>query len=245
MLKLIKYEFRKQLFTKFIMLILVGLLQIYFFYGLFIGGEEKLSIAAVLFMLLSIGSILFVSFECILTYSNDLKTKCSYMLFMTPHSSYCIIGAKTLSAIFQIVLTSAAFVALGLVDFTMVVAKYDDLSKLLEYLSEMFQINVTVSDFVLMMATIVVSWICIVLFAFLAITLSTTFLADKRGKGIVSFLIFIVVCSVKTKVANMVLDWSAFNYTTRDFVLNIVITTLFAALSYVITSYMLEEKVSL
>ena len=35
MLKLMKYEFRKQLTTKFLLLAVLGLLEIYFLYGVF------------------------------------------------------------------------------------------------------------------------------------------------------------------------------------------------------------------
>ena len=36
MLKLMKYEFRKQLFTKFAMLAVLGLMEVYFLYGLIV-----------------------------------------------------------------------------------------------------------------------------------------------------------------------------------------------------------------
>lgn len=245
MLKLIKYEFRKQLFTKFIMLFLAGLLECFFLFSYIADDQNKIAASTIIYMVLAMGSILFVSFECINTYSNDLKTKCSYMLFMTPHSSYCIIGAKALSTVLQILLTSAAYIVLGLIDFTMIVAKYDDLSNLLDHLSQIFNINMTVDKFLIMVSSVIASWICIVLVAFLAITLSQTFLANKRGKGFVSFLIFLVVNFAEWKIIDYAVLKLALQNSVGENLLSIGINIVFAALSYVVTSYMLEKKVSL
>lgn len=244
MLKLMKYEFRKQMFTKFIMLFLAGLLEVFFLFGVFTENGDRVAIASALFIFLAIGSVLFVSFECIITYSQDMKTKCSYMLFMTPHTSYAIIGAKTLATIVQILAVSLAYILIGLGDFVILLAKSDELSNLVDYLSEMFHIDITAGSFILGTLTAVSSWICVVLFAFLAITISTTFLANKRGKALVSFIIFLVITYIQSKVTNLVID-SAIPFTRTDYILNIVITVIFAAMSYIATSYMLEKKVSL
>ena len=244
MLKLMKYEFRKQSFSKIIILVLAGLLELFFAYGMITDNQERIAVSIGLFMVLAFGAIMFVSFECIITYSNDLKSKCSYMLFMTPHSSYSIIGAKALSTIVQILFAGAIFIAIGFLDFALMVTKYSDLSQMLDSLSQMFQIQINYADVLIVIASILSSWICTVLLAFFSITLSTTFLANKKGKGFVSFLIFLVLNYGMSKVITLVLG-SSLNYTQTDFVLNILITVIFAAITYIGTSWMLEEKVSL
>ena len=244
MFKLMKYEFRKQSFSKFIILFLLGLIELYFAYGIISNNEDRVMSSVALLLMLAFGSILFISFECILTYSNDLKTKCSYMLFMTPHSSYTIIGAKALSTIVQILLAGAAFLVIGLIDFTIMVTKYSDLSQMLDYISSIFAIQINYGDVVIVFAAILTGWICTVFLAFFSITLSTTFLANKRGKGFVSFLIFIGLNYLMSKVTTLVLG-SSLSYTHTDFIFNIIITVIFAAITYIGTSWMLEEKVSL
>ncbi len=96
MLKLMKYEFRKQLTTKFLLLAVLGLLEIYFLYGVFSDNMDKTMRAVILLATLAFAGIFFVSFECIMTYYNDLKTKQSYMLFMVPQSTFSVMGAKIL-----------------------------------------------------------------------------------------------------------------------------------------------------
>ena len=116
MLKLMKYEFRKQLFTKFAMLVVLGLLELYFLYGLVIKDEITVAKGEGFLIFYTFAAILFVSFECIVTFHNDLRTKQSYMLFMVPESTYSVVGAKVLSAMIQILLTALLFGAVAFLD---------------------------------------------------------------------------------------------------------------------------------
>lgn len=109
MLKLIKYEFRKQAFSKLIIATLIVLVELSFGYGMICNNENRIITSTALLVGLAIGAILFVSFECIHTYSNELKTKTGYMLFMVPRSTYHVIGAKVLATAVQIILTAATF----------------------------------------------------------------------------------------------------------------------------------------
>ncbi|MDE7210637.1 MAG: hypothetical protein K2O03_04235, partial [Lachnospiraceae bacterium] len=84
MLKLMKYEFRKQLTTKILLLAVLGLMEIYFLYGILSNNMETTMKAVVFLSVLAFAGIFFVSFECIMTYNNVLRTKQSYMLFMVP-----------------------------------------------------------------------------------------------------------------------------------------------------------------
>lgn len=244
MFKLMKYELRKQAFSKMVILVLLALVEVYYLYAIFTKNTTTMEKSVVLFMFAAFGTILFVSFESILTYSHDLKTKCSYMLFMTPYSSYTIVGAKILSSILQIVVTSACFIALGFLDFTIAAARFHKLNEVIDIIQEMFHITVDAQDIILNVATSITGWIAVVIFSFLAITISTTLLSNKRGKGIVSFLIFLVINWGVAKINSLVIGTNIF-YTRTDAFLSIFITLIFVALSYLATSYMLEEKVNL
>ena len=234
MFKLMKYELRKQAFSKLIILI----------YASINGSETTLAKSLGILTVLGFGSILFVSFESILTYSNDLKTKCSYMLFMTPNNSYTIVGAKVLSAAAQIILTAAAFVALAFVDFAVLTARFDELSHLFDRLQEVFHLEIEASDVILNVSTVVIGWISVIIFAFLAITISTTLLSNKRGKGIVSVIIFLIVNWGLSKIIQTVLGSTIF-LTKQDALISMLITLCGVIIAYIATSYMLEEKVSL
>lgn len=247
MVKLIKYEFRKQVFSKIVMLVLVGLLELLFLFGIITDNEGRLGFSMGLLAMLSMGCLFFVAFESILTYSNDLKTKCSYMLFLTPNSSYKIVGAKAITAAVQIILVGAAFIVIALIDGGILLAKYQDI----EYAWEMFKlllndvlsISVDMKIVILYISTLIISWVCTICVAFFSITLSTTFLANKKWKGIVSFIIFLGLNWLFNKIISVTLG-SAFDYSTGHYILNLLYQLLFSIATFVGTGFMLEKKVS-
>lgn len=244
MLKLMKYEFRKQLFSKYIIVAFLGILEVIFFFGLILDRQSLIAVDLGIFLLLAIGSLTYVSVECLATFSNDLKTKCSYMLFMTPHSSYTIIGAKVLSMIVQVFGTAAVFTVLGLCNGAMLLGRYHMLNDFIQTVLDNFHWDFNVFMIIGNILMAIANWSCIVLFAFLAITASTTFLANKKGKGMVSFLIFLLICFINAKTDNIIL--SNFTYMSDPYIgISLVINLIFGMIAYLLTSYLLEEKVSL
>ena len=96
MFKLMKYEFRKTWITKLILLGVTAVAEAVYLYGLYAEKDNPLSVAIGLLVLLAVGGVLVIGLESVLTLHRDMNTKQSYMLFMTPNSSYKILGAKVL-----------------------------------------------------------------------------------------------------------------------------------------------------
>ncbi len=250
MFKLIKYEFRKQAFSKLVILALVGLLQLVFFYGVIASNEDVIAMTMSLLALFSMGALFFLAFESILTYSNDLKQKSSYMLFLTPNTSYSIVGAKVLTAGIQIILAGIAFFAVFVLDGGILIAKYDVLAQvkklLIQFMDQFFQLHIDISDTISVLTVIIMNWINTITLAFFSITLSTTFLADKKYKGVVSFLIFIALNIIISKITNLIVGDSGitFNSISTTLFTASAITLFFTVLTYIGTAWMLEKKVS-
>lgn len=250
MFKLMKYEFRKQAFSKLVILALVGLLELVFFYGVITSNENVIAMTMSLLALFSMGALFFLAFESILTYSNDLKLKSSYMLFLTPNTSYSIVGAKVLSAGIQIILAGIAFFAVFVIDGGILIAKYDVLAQVkqlvIQFLDQFFQLHIELSDIISVLTVIIVNWINTITLAFFSITLSTTFLANKKFKGVVSFLIFIALNVIISKITNLIIgdNGIAFNTISVALFTASAITLFFTVLTYIGTAWMLEKKVS-
>lgn len=246
MLKLMKYEFRKQLTTKFLLLAVLGLMEIYFFYGIALGKMETTMRAVVFLSILAFAGIFFVSFECIMTYSNDLKTKQSYMLFMVPESTYSVMGAKILAAMIQIVLTSVLFGVVAFADAFAVAARFDEIDRFFEtiqmVLRQFFELNIDVGVIAINIAELVIGWISVVILAMLAITLSATFMANSKLRGIVSFIFFIVIEILATKIRRAITEPLSGN---TSHLVGILISLVVAALAYPTIAWMLKKKVSL
>lgn len=101
MLKLMKYEFKKQMFSKIIIAAILGVLTLYFGIACVIDKETHAAIATMLIFTVMVFAGLYTAVESLSVYDKDLKTKQSYMLFLVPRSSYEILGAKMISAALQ------------------------------------------------------------------------------------------------------------------------------------------------
>ena len=248
MLKLMKYEFKKQNTSKWIILGVGVLLEIIFLLGVVLSKENMMGFGLGFLMVLSFIAVFYVSIESIITFSNDLNRKQSYMLYMTPHSSFTILGAKLLTAFVTVFVTGFAFFGIFLADGAIVVAKFDGVAKLkemfLQVMESLLGIHVDVSGVTLMIIAILFSCIGVLTCAYLAITLCTTFLANKRGKGFISFVIFIIINWVYSYIVNLALDNVLMTGKTYLVILA-VSQVIFAAITYVGSAIMLDKKISL
>ena len=91
---LIKYEFRKTMALKGIILVITAIFEAMFLIGIGADDEDMIGLSVGLLTLATFFGVLIIGVFGIYTLSKDLNTKRSYMLFMTPHSSYSILGAK-------------------------------------------------------------------------------------------------------------------------------------------------------
>ena len=108
---LMKYEFRKTWFTKVIFLVMTALAEIAYLAGLYGKNDDVMGTGILFLVLLTVGGILVIGLESVVTLYRDMNTKQAYMLFMTPHSDYAILGAKVLECTLSILLASAFFFA--------------------------------------------------------------------------------------------------------------------------------------
>lgn len=246
MLKLMKYEFRKQLLSKVVILVALGILECSFLFGMFTENEKAIALSVGIFSLVAFIAILFVSFECVITYSNDLKTKQSYMLFLTPNSTYSIVGAKVATAIFQIILTSAVFVAIIILNIGFIAIRFDEVDTVLAFIKDaakqLFGANLDLGYIISVLIYMILNWISVVTLAMLAITLSATFLANSKLKGLVSVGIFFLLNYGLSKfyglfLPNLVIEKS--DFISADMAILVVVCA-----TYFATSWMLDKKVS-
>lgn len=246
MFKLMKYEIKKQMLSKIIILITLGILQCGFAYGILADSEKTIAIFVGLFVFVAIAATVFVSFESILTFSNDLKTKQSYMLFLTPNSTYSIVGAKVLSAIAQILLTGVAFAAIIIGNIIFLTVRYDSLGNLMksvnQLINELLGSNIDLGYIIAVLIFLALNWLSVVIIAMLSITLSSTFLANNKFKGFVSVAIFFGLNFILTKIYELLIP--TITFTINDFIITDIAILVVIVISYFATSFMLDKKVS-
>lgn len=250
--KLIKYEFRKQLLSKIVVACVIGGLEAFFFLGLIVGNDKWIGTAMGLFIMAAVFSLIYFSFEAIVTYSNDLKTKQSYMIFLTPCNMFQVVGAKLITTIVQIVLVGGAYLAIGVVNGLIIVARYGTLRQLIEIITELFDtisgLEIRLMDIVFLIVMSLVTWMVFVAMAMFAITLSTTVLSNKKGKGVVSIALYFLIDWLVVKVASLVTPTgmmeSGYLVVNSEAWAYIGVYAAALVLCYIGTALLLEKKVS-
>ena len=248
MLKLMKYEFKKTQMTKLILLAITALAEIAFLIGLYLMEKPSLlSASTVLLVFLAMGGIWVIGLESIVILHRDMNTKQSYMLFMTPNSSYRILGAKVLENGLSILLAGAFFFALGALDITLLFAKEGQLSDiwrmiqdLIHSLNQEIEINVhSLASFTFNMLS---NWFLVIMTAYLADVVSSALLNGKKHNGVLSFVLFIVLSIATSYLARFMV--SGVNGIEMKMVLDGVISLVFSVAMYVVTAQIMERKLS-
>lgn len=246
MFKLMKYEFRKQLFSKILILIVLAVLEAIFLFGLFTDNDGALKMSMGLFAFTSFAAVLFVMFESIFTFSNDLKTKQSYMLFLTPNSAYKIIGAKILSSVIYVFMTAAALVTMTLLNIGIIFMKYDDLAMFADGLRKIFnsflKADINTALIITILLYLLFDLIGLMVIGMASITLSATFLSNSKGKAVVSIVFFFGINYLMNKLEDLLptIDY----ITVQPFIYRCILSAAVMVVFYVATAWMLDKKVS-
>lgn len=198
MLKLLKYEFRKTLFTKLVLLGLSAVLEAWFLITLFKNRTDSEAISLSLIVVLGIFGVLFMGVQSVLTLHRDMNTRQSYMLFMTPNSAYRILGAKVIENGLSTLMAGAFFFALGFADVTALIARNQSIDEVLSMLRELLSvvsenIRFNLGDIVCYAVNALMSWLTTVFLAYLADIISSSLLNGKRFGLLISFIVFLAL----------------------------------------------------
>ena len=245
MLKLMKYEFRKTAFSKLILLALTAVSEVAFLLGIFLEKNNLLAMGEIFLLLCAVIGIAYIGLESVMVLQRDLNTKQSYMLFLTPKSSYQILGAKILENGISIIMAGAFFAALAAIDVTVATLYIGGLKEMINLVSSFMELNWSVTftpaEAAFYFFGLLASWIVFIVNADLSVILSASVLAGKKGSGIAGFLIFLVISSVIGKLLDLIPVLKSMELT---FVLYIAASFAIAAVLYVISGWIMEKKLS-
>lgn len=196
MLKLMKYELKKQMFSKLIMAIGLGVLVALFLFFNYSGDQDGAEAMMAFMGLGMMISVMYAIFEYLTVYEKDLTTKQSYMLFLVPQSSKSILGAKMLSAILQIALTFVMFGGAIALCFTLFCLKYEGMKAFFDdvkqFIEGIFQIQIDMALVLETCAQVFIVWVfAIMLGVFLTTVMNTVLNKSKITTIIVVVLYFV------------------------------------------------------
>ena len=245
MLRLLKYEMRKTMMSKLILLAVTFIAEVVFLYGYWTRKDEPLFMGAVLLFFIAMIGITLMGILSLVTLHKDMNTRQGYMLFMTPNSCYKILGAKVLECGLSLLIAGAFFFALGTLDISMVLGR-DTNQKIWDMITEMIrsinqQIVIDPANCSALVFSLLASWLCTVTTAYLADVVSSSLLNGKKGNMIVTFLLFLALNYAINKLLGLVpysigvipaLLWHG------------VIALALSAVMYVITARLMEKYLS-
>lgn len=246
MAKLIKYEFRKTLFSKLILLVITAVAEVLFLGGIFLKWENGIGFGTIGLSLCAMFGILYIGIESLLVYQRDLNTKQSYMLFLTPTNSYQVLGAKVIENGVSIFLAGAFFTALGVIDAAVAVINIGGLEEFLDLLNDLLisiqiEINVPMSQIIIVIVTVLISWLLAVVTGYFAILLSATVFAGKKFSGFVSFLIYMML----NWAYSQIIDWlPEIEDIYWRFGMISLLTAVLVVVMYLVAGWVMERKLS-
>ena len=137
MLKLTKYELRKNLLGIGIVAGIICVLQALFMFFCLTENLNYTSLFGGLLIIAASVSYFIVFIFGVVTYYRELSSKSSYLIFMTPNSSLSIITSKLLYTLIIGIGISAIFIGFGVLDIFMMAGVFGDLADALKNFSEM------------------------------------------------------------------------------------------------------------
>ncbi|MDD6573047.1 MAG: hypothetical protein PUF12_11750 [Thermoflexaceae bacterium] len=221
MLKLMKYEYKKNRGVLLGLILLVAGLELYFLISYGLDKLEHMGIAAGFLVIATMVCFFMVFILGITNYQKELGSKSSYLIFMTPNSSLKIIVSKLL---YILVLGCATFLLLGslaIFDIRLVSIKANEKFGIMEIITELargFGVNLTQIWTAVLLEVIyfVISVLSVVAIAYLAVTLSATFLQNNRFKGFISVVLFIILMLLVNWIDNHFIHSNMFAAASSD-----------------------------
>lgn len=195
--KIFKYEWKKQMFSKYVIGGILIVLTLMFLFGTALDKENWQATSLVLLVVAGAFTSMYIGVECLLVLNRDLRTKESHMLFMVPYSAYTILGAKILVAICQILLTAALFAGAFFCCFSAYLAANSSFGQFFEILKRLMndwvEIDLSWEWILPYVGQLIIAWIGMVAAGFTAIIAVRTVLAKSRLATILAVILFFVL----------------------------------------------------
>ncbi len=242
--RLLKYEFRKTIMAKVILLVVTAVAEAIFLIGFWGNYENPMVIGALLLFLIATTSIMLMGILSLTTLHRDMNTKQGYMLFMTPNSCYKILGAKVIECAISLMLAGAFFFGLGVLDFSLLLEGKEIFSQIWNVLYEMLRaigIDMSVSNIAALGFYILSSWLCAITTAYLADVICSSLLNGRKGNLLITFVLFLVLNYCVRWIASRVTDA---NGVVMMFIWQGLIALGLAGIMYVVTARLMEKYLS-
>lgn len=239
MFKLFKYEMRKTLFAKLVLLALLVIFEGIFLYGYWTGKDSTATLGLSLFLFTFLCGLLAMGIISLVTLHKDMNTRQGYMLFMTPNSTYRILGAKVAENGLSMLGFGAVGLALCLLDFSLIKQELKFITTFLENFG--IGLTPTFPNLSALLAYIICDILCSVTAAYLADVISSSLLNGKKGNLVITFALFALLNFGIQKIISLV---PASLGIVTVFLIQAAIALALATVMYIITARLMDQYLS-
>lgn len=239
MFKLFKYEIRKTLFAKLVLLALLVIFEGIFLYGYWTGKDSTATLGLSLFLFTFLCGLLAIGIISLVTLHKDMNTRQGYMLFMTPNSTYRILGAKVAENGLSMLGFGAVGLALCLLDFSLIKQELKFITTFLENFG--IGLTPTFPNLSALLAYIICDILCSVTTAYLADVISSSLLNGKKGNLVITFALFALLNFGIQKIISLV---PASLGIVTVFLIQAAIALALATVMYIITARLMDQYLS-
>lgn len=199
---LIKYEWRKQRTSRLLILASLIISIILMIGGSISESDVVIGFGVLIISIAGMFSVFYLGIESLIVYNRDLRTKQSYMLFMVPHSTWEILGAKFISAILQMFFAAVAFLVGMAVCFSVIAVYETSIGELMRAIWEFIGRTPEFNWIPILQALLLlfIVWTMVIMTGFLAVTLSRTVLLKSKFAGLISVVLFFVISGVTERI---------------------------------------------
>lgn len=258
MLKLSKYELRKN--RNALLFLLAGLAVLQIAYMLSIHLEEESWIISFTAMLALYAFVCYFSvfIFAVTNYYREITSRTSYLVFMTPVSPFRIVLSKMLTVLLLGIIFVVLLAILAVFDFQLLASYYNEYAEMTEIINEVllqFGINTGEILFNILFGilTFLLAFFASVTLVYLCITLSVTLLQNSRFKLIVSIILFVIATILRTKAEEYLETMFYFESSAVHSIGDLLLQALpYTGLNLVLvvicvigTSWLLKKKISL
>ena len=239
MLRLLKYEFRKTLFPKLVLLALLVIFEGIFLYGYWTGNNSTVTLGLSLFLFTFLCGFLAIGIISLVTLHKDMNTRQGYMLFMTPNSTYRILGAKVAENGLSMLGIGAVGLGICLLNFSLIKQELEFITSFLKNFG--IGLTPTFPHLSALLVYIICDILCSVTTAYLADVICSSLLNGQKGSMVITFVLFALLNFGIQKIMGLVpasLDIVVM------FLLQGAIALALAVVMYIITARLMDRYLS-
>jgi len=216
-----------------------------------IQSDDKFLIISMLFMfLLSFIGIIVVIIDSVNLMRKDLFSDTGYLLFSIPQNGFSIVGAKLIVSLIEFVIYgffTIGFVFIHGLLFTSIHSS--------EILTQIFNkglpvIAENIPYIITFTLEALLSTIIFILSIYLSLTIAKSLLHSNKNGTIISFIVFIVVQIIISKLGNLINDLLGINYLSltefsKYSFVSVGFSLVMCAVLFISTAYLIDNKVEM